>query len=809
MEGRLFAQLNSHTMTLVVRKYNVNHCASCFRTLFGASHKSVEYNRDDANEIMSEEAVMSFSISRVTRSSGAHPWRVIAFWTGLIVLSVVALMNPGLQLTSEFSFRTTPESIKGFDLLAERMGYDSPYTETVVISSDSLTIDDPAFQSVVTSVTASLRELPDIVNTAPTSLFNALELEAAGFNEEAGRLISADRRTTLIPVTLLGDLDASKPMIDIIHSANYPDVRVLTIGDVSSSTVFSEVAEEDLRTGEAFGVPIALLILVVVFGALVAAGVPVILAGISILVALGATALISSITELSFFVTNMISMIGLAVGIDYALFVVERYREERRRGYQKLDALERTGATASKAVLFSGITVVLATIGLFLIPTTIFRSLGLGAILVVIVAVVATLTLVPALISLLGDRLDWPRKKQYPSTVTAAHIVDEEAIRSGFWGRIVRAVMAKPVISLVLAVGVLLIAAIPYRDLNTGFVGAETLPPSATRDAYEILARDFSVGLIAPVEFVIDAPRSASSESAIDALRNELIADPTFDTEDLAITWNSANDLAHVTVPMNIAGSSPEAVAEIHRLRDEVVPRIFGAVDGSVYVTGETAFSADFFTLVDTWTPIVFVFVLGLSFLLLLVVFRSIVVPIKAILMNLLSVGAAYGLIVLVFQKGYLVDFFGFDKSPTIEAWIPIFLFCVLFGLSMDYHVFLLSRIREHYDLTGRNRESVAVGLHTTARIITGAALIMVAVFAGFAAGRLVMLQQVGFGLAVAVLIDATIIRTIVVPAAMALLGDRNWYLPKWLSWLPDIRVEGEIDAAASVQRPAVKSSES
>jgi RND superfamily putative drug exporter len=246
---------------------------------------------------------------------------------------------------------------------------------------------------------------------------------------------------------------------------------------------------------------------------------------------------------------------------------------------------------------------------------------------------------------------------------------------------------------------------------------------------------------------------------------------------------------------MTIVGSSPQAVDEIHRLRDEVAPRLFGAVDGSVYVTGETAFSADFFTLVDQWTPIVFAFVLGLSFILLLVVFRSIVVPIKAILMNLLSVGAAYGAIVLVFQKGYLTDFFGFDKSPTIEAWIPIFLFCVLFGLSMDYHVFLLSRIREHYDLTGNNRESVAVGLHSTARIITGAALIMVAVFAGFAAGRLVMLQQVGFGLAVAVLIDATIIRTIVVPAAMALLGDRNWYLPRWLNWLPDVRVEGDPQA--------------
>jgi len=226
-------------------------------------------------------------------------------------------------------------------------------------------------------------------------------------------------------------------------------------------------------------------------------------------------------------------------------------------------------------------------------------------------------------------------------------------------------------------------------------------------------------------------------------------------------------------------------------------------VPAAVYVTGDTAFNKDFFDLVDTWTPRVFAFVLGLSFVLLMIVFRSIVVPMKAILMNLLSVGAAYGLMVLVFQKGYGADFLGFQETPTVEAWIPIFLFCVLFGLSMDYHVFLLSRIREHYDQTLQSRESVAVGLQATARIITGAALIMVAVFTGFAAGRLVMLQQVGFGLAVAVFLDATVVRSVLVPSAMALLGRVNWYLPRWLHWLPDLRVEGAPAIALPVREPA------
>jgi RND superfamily putative drug exporter len=257
------------------------------------------------------------------------------------------------------------------------------------------------------------------------------------------------------------------------------------------------------------------------------------------------------------------------------------------------------------------------------------------------------------------------------------------------------------------------------------------------------------------------------------------------------LQWNSEADLALLQVPLTVDSSSKQAFAAVDLLRDTLVPEAFSGTSAEVLVSGAPAFSADFETVISDYTPIVFAFVLGLSFILLMLAFRSIVVPLKAIVMNLLSVGAAYGLLVLVFQKGYMHEFLGFQQTPTIENWIPIFLFCVLFGLSMDYHVFLLSRIREHYDLTHNNRESVAVGLQSTGRIITGAALIMVAVFTGFASGQLVMFQQMGFGLAIAVLLDATIVRSILVPASMALLGDRNWYMPKWLTWLPDLRVEG------------------
>jgi putative drug exporter of the RND superfamily len=350
--------------------------------------------------------------------------------------------------------------------------------------------------------------------------------------------------------------------------------------------------------------------------------------------------------------------------------------------------------------------------------------------------------------------------------------------------------MSRPVISVVLAAGLLVMAAIPYIDLERGQAGVESLPQSDLRTGYELLIRDFPAGRLAPVEVVISASRTDAVDGGIQRLVDGLKQDPAFGAAE-PVQWNAAGDLALLRIPLTADASSLQSMDAVASLRDHLIPVAFADVSSEVLVTGAPAANADFEAVVRDYTPIVFAFVLGLSFLLLMVAFRSLVVPLKAIIMNLLSVGAAYGLMVLVFQKGYLHTFFGFEKTPTIENWIPTFLFCVLFGLSMDYHVFLLSRIKEHYDQSHDNRESVAVGLQSTAKIITGAALIMVAVFAGFASGQLVMFQQVGFGLAVAVILDATIVRSILVPASMTLLGDRNWYLPHWLGWLPDLRVEG------------------
>jgi RND superfamily putative drug exporter len=753
------------------------------------------------------------STARLARLSAQRPWRTLGAWVLVLVVAIAIQAVAPLNSTTDVNLLNNPESKRGDDLLEEHgIRQERSGTETVVVRSDSTTIDDPAFQQTVQRVTDALRADAEMVAGAT----NYYELSAQDPGAAAG-LVSADRKTTIIPVTLTGSLEDAvengADFLALVHGQRdaAAGFEVLTVGDASLNEEINTIVEEDLARGEGIGAGVAFLILLVVFGALVAAFVPIILAVMAIAIAFGLTALVSQAGELSFFVTNMISMIGLAVGIDYALFVVDRYREERRRGSPKIDAITKAGSTASRAVLFSGLTVVFALAGMFIVPNNIYRSLSIGAILVVIVAVVATLTLIPAVLSLLGDRIDWPRRRKYDeSTVARQAAYDHETIHAGFWGRITRVVMGRPLLSLAAAVAFLLVCAIPYLSFEPGLGGASTLPDKLeSKKAYAILSTEFSAGLISPVEIVVEGPLDDPSvQQGIARLQESLSAATTSNGQPLfgtaTVTTGPDNRAALISVPLKVAPDEPEGNAAIERLRDEIIPPIRSTMtDSQILVTGVTAGNVDFLAMRDTYTPIVFAFVLGLSFLLLMVVFRSLVIAIKAIVMNLLSVGAAYGLLVWVFQEGHLVDFFGFQRVEAIEAWLPLFLFSVLFGLSMDYHVFLLSRIREHYDLSRRNAESVAVGLQRTARIITGAALIMVAVFSGFAAGRLTFLQQVGFGLGVAVLFDATIVRSILVPSAMALLKDWNWYLPSWLGWLPNVHVEGPAGEAATEATPA------
>ncbi|MDP9363632.1 MAG: MMPL family transporter [Chloroflexota bacterium] len=728
-----------------------------------------------------------FSTAALAGASARHPWRTLGLWL-LIVVAAGVLAGTG-NISAEDDFTNTPDAKRAHELIEARMDGAASLTETIVVQADATTVDDPAFRAVVEDTAARLAAMPDVVANVATYY----QAEAAGA-PEAEALVSADRRTTILPVTLAGDFEAlaerGAEYLTAAQAGAGDGFAVYSVGDLSGAEVYGGIAEEDLGKDLSIGLPVAAVVLVVVFGALVAAGLPILLGLVSIFVATGLTAVASRVVGISDEVSVMITMIGLAVGIDYALFLIERYREERRHGLPKHDAIALAGGTAGKAVLFSGGTVVVALMGMFLIPVTVFHALAVGAILAVLVAVLATQTLVPALLGLLGDKIDWPRTDVY-------------SLRSntslGMWGRVTRVVMARPVAALLVAGGALLAVALPALGLRTGMSGMESLPDSSVKRGYEILAQEFYAGETSPVQIVVDAPAAdprvaAGLERLTAALADHGIYGPA------TTTSNAAGDLTLVSVPLGVDPNSRAAYGAVESLRESTVPAAFGDLAERVYVGGNSAFVADFNAALNRYTPWVFAFVLGASFLLLMLAFRSVVVPLKAIVLNLLSVGAAYGVLVLVFQEGYGAEQLGLIRTESITAWLPVFLFCVLFGLSMDYHVFLLSRIREHFDRTGRNDESVAVGLQATAKIITGAALIMVAVFGAFATGRLADIQQMGFGLAVAVLIDATIVRSVLVPASMKLLGDRNWYLPRWLRWLPDLRIEGA--PAAPATRP-------
>ena len=561
-------------------------------------------------------------------------------------------------------------------------------------------------------------------------------------------------------------------------------LRVTTIGHLSVGRLFQEMAAETFEKGEVIGILTALVIMLGVFGAVVAALIPLVLAIVAVFTAVGIIAIISQIYELNTFTVIVTTMVGLAVGIDYSLLIVQRFREERHRGLERYDSITRAGATASRTVLFSGVAVAMALAGMLIMPDLLFKSFGIGAIVVVVTAVATALTLLPALLGLLGDRVNW---------LTIPIIGRRRSPESGggFWGAITGVVTAHPVISVVLTAALLLGLTAPVTTLELGSGGISMLPGDTDeRHAFNVVIEEFSDGII-KADIVVLAPdvSDGAVQRAIADLTAALAADDFFGTTQSTVSANG--DLVHINVAIAGDVSSDESIVGILRLRDDYIPEAFASVSAEVLVGGDTATVIDSVAVVWQYVPFIMAAVLGASFILLLIAFRSIVVPLKAVVMNLLSVGAAYGMVVLVFQHGVGNALFGFQEVPVIESWIPLFLFAILFGLSMDYHVFLLSRIKERYDETGDNSGSVVYGLHSTASIITGAALIMVAVFGGFALGPLSMFQQMGFGLAVAVILDATIVRMVLVPASMELLGDKNWYFPKWLEWLPKISIEG------------------
>jgi putative drug exporter of the RND superfamily len=724
---------------------------------------------------------------RLARASSLRPWLVVGLWL-IVILTAFALVTMFLAFEGEAEITRTTESKRADRVLDEGFPQQAAngraITEVVIVRAEDGDVRSAATRTRVAALVDELRA--------------AGATRVVTYGEER-RLVSEDGDSTVLLVGLGrdGEEDVDGVVAAVQRLDDEPGYQAAVTGERVSDADEDAASLEDLKKGELFfGAPLALVVLLLVFGAVVAGLVPLMLAIASIVVALALVALLAQAYDLSVFTQNMLIGMGLALGIDYSLFTLSRYREQRVQGQEKLDAIATAGATAGRAVLFSGIAFVLAMLGLLLVPSTIFRSLAAGAILVGIVSVIAALTLLPAVLSLLGDRVNALR---IPFFGRAA----ERAGREGrFWGAVVERVMRRPVASLVVAAGLLLALAAPVLALDTGTSGAATLPDRfESKQGYLLLREEFPRESTEPVEIAVAGDvRGPAVEGALARLEQELARHPIFGEP--TVEANEAGRVARVMVPIVGNPDGERAIDAVRELRSEAVPRAFAGVDAEVYVGGDTAEELDYHDTVDFWLPLVFVFVLGLSFVLLTLAFRSIVVPATAIGMNLLSVGAAYGLLVLIFQKGIGNELLGLREAETIDAWVPLFLFAVLFGLSMDYQVFLLSRIRERYAETGDTDAAISFGIGSTARLITGAALIIIAVFWGFAMGDTIAFQQMGFGVAVALLIDATIVRSVLVPAAMTLLGERNWYLPAWLAWLPDVHVEGVEPVPTAPLRP-------
>ncbi|HVL30675.1 MAG TPA: MMPL family transporter [Solirubrobacteraceae bacterium] len=726
-----------------------------------------------------------FGPRRLAEFATARPRLVLSLW-GLLALLGIGLTSALLSsaLTSDSAMTSKPESLRAQDLIEQRMPGADAVDELVTVRSERLRVTDAAFAGRVGALAAELRRQPDVERVTT-------------FRDPGGDvLVSRDRHATLLAV-VLSDEPKATSVEQLIATTQRADATggfaVDVVGQHTVGHDFQHVSEQDLRKGELqFGLPAALVVLLLVFGTLVGALIPLLMAILSITVAMGLISVVGQAFELNVFVTNMLVAMGLALGIDYSLFIVSRLREERHRCASYRDAILTVAGTATRAVVFSGFAFVLAMLGMFLMPDATLRSLAVGAIAVALVSIAVALTFHPALLMVLGDRVDRLRVPWL-----GRRVADAAGREGRFWGGAVRAVVRRPATSALLACVLLLAAAAPVLGLKIGASGVSALPDdTAAKQGLIALERDFAAGATRPINIVVGGPPADQRvQRALATLRARLAEDDAFAAE--AITIRRGRDITVLSVPLDAEPSSERATAAVDRLRADAADA-FAGVPANVLVGGGPAENRDYFAMVTGNLPIVIAFVLVLSVVLLTLAFRSIVVPLTAVAVNLLSVGAAYGLLVLVFQQGVGADLLGFGTVERIDAWVPVFLFSVLFGLSMDYQVFLLSRIRERYTQTLSTTDSLIYGVGSTARLITGAALIIVVVFAGFATGQLVAFQQMGFGVAIALLVDATIVRSVIIPAVMQLLGERNWYLPKALAWLPDVHIEG---AAAPARR--------
>jgi RND superfamily putative drug exporter len=598
---------------------------------------------------------------RLAAVSVARPRFVLAVWGAVALVGFVLIGGLlGSALSSEGDVTSNPESKRAEELIDARLPERDALDEVVIVRTDEVTVTNPAFRERVRSLVERLDGSDSVA-------------DVSSYLDRGGEaLVSSNGHATLLPVVLAVEQEESiGDVVEIVERADGARGFAVDItGEFTVGRDFERVSEEDLQQGEIqFGLPAALIILLLVFGTLVGTLVPLTMALLSIVVALALVAVIGQFFEVNLFVTNMLVAMGLALGIDYSLFIVSRLREERGKGLPHGEAILNVSSTATRAVVLSGTAFSLALLGMFLVPTVILRSLALGAIVVAVVSIAVALSFHPALLMVLGDRIDKLRVPWLGRRVSAS------AGREGrFWGAAVRAVLRRPGISLVAAVALLLLATAPLLGLKLGASGPSSLPDDAVgKQGLVALERDFPTGATEPVEIVVDTRGAAALDEEVAALRSRLERDPDFAEESAAI--EEGGDLVIASVPLNVEGSSEEGSAAVDRLRDEYVPQAFRDSSERVLVGGLPAENRDFFALLGNWLPIVIAFVLALTLVLLTLAFRSIVISLTAVAVNLLSVGAAYGLLVLVFQEGVGADLFGFGQVDRIEAWVPVFLF--------------------------------------------------------------------------------------------------------------------------------------
>jgi len=711
--------------------------------------------------------------ARMGRWSAQHRKKAIWGWLAFVVVAFMVGNALGVQT------QDTAQSGVGESGRAERTVDDSfpkHATEEVLIQSQNVTANDPSFRAVVADVQHRLAAAPYTKNfDSPYKSGNADQ-------------ISADGHSALLRFEIAGTEDQAQDRVGAALDATAaaqtanPDFTVQQFGDASANKQLNDSISKDFKQAFVTSLPITLVILLIAFGALVAASVPIILALTAVLATIGLVAAFSHLSPVDSSINEVILLIGLAVGVDYSMFYLRREREERELGSSEEASLAAAAATSGRAVLVSGLTVMIAMAGMYLGGAPTFTSFATGTILVVAVAVVGSLTVLPALLAWLGDRVEKggvPIIKDQPWN----------ASESSIWSRILTPALRHPAISATAAAGLLIVLAIPTLHIHTATPGTNTLPQNlGVIKTYNKIQAAFPGGPIpAMVVVTADDVTSPEVQNAVNDLHRQAAGNPLF-KEPVTTSISPDRTVEEIDIPLAGDGNNSQSTAALAELRDNLIPATIGQVPGAtVDVGGFTADSKDFNDTLKTHVWFVFAFVLSAAFLLLLVTFRSIVIPIKAILLNLLSVGAAYGVLVWIFQEGHLESALGFHSNGAIVAWMPLFLFVVLFGLSMDYHVFILTRIREAFDRGRPTEEAVTHGIKTTAGVVTSAAVVMISVFAIFATLSLLIFKQLGIGLAVAVLIDATIIRGVLLPATMKLLGDWNWYLPSWLEWLPHV----------------------